>query len=102
MDLLIEPAEQVRRVKAALAEAGHPDAIVMWGRMSNGEHGLLLSCSCAPCVPPGVFWRALVVADPEGTMAGRCWPCHRDGRWDCTHDYRTEPWPALIPEGETT
>lgn len=72
----------VEIVRAALAEAGYPDADVyaaddtVWSRRNAG-------------VPDAVIWRAYAVTAQPGVV---CWPCWtastNNGGYgvDCTHD----------------
>lgn len=87
------PAEQVRRMKACLAEAGYPSTVVRWGTLSDGTEGLQYD---ADTVPRDVAWRALVVLDPLNENPLGCWPCFKrtGGTTGCSHDYRTQPFPS--------
>lgn len=81
------PEERVRRVKAALAEAGYPDAPV-WIEQDriHFESGV---------IPRAVAWRAAaVVGDTH-----KCWPCFDadpHAQIDCPHDPLTSPWPEVV------
>lgn len=87
----LTPEERVRRVKAALAEAGHPDAVVM---PSVEPPGVLIGSY----EPLEVQWRAAALA---GAVT-RCWPCYRahpiysQSRPPCDHDPLTSPWPEVV------
>lgn len=86
----LDPEERVRRVKAALAEAGWPDTKVSWSE-SDDSPSVLLSGEFG--VPDPVFWRGMAICDEMLC----CWPCWQS--WnpeDCTHDPLTSPWPEVI------
>lgn len=93
----LTPEERVRRVKAALAEAGYPDAEVWWGS-SRVWTGPVCDVSDAPQSP---WWRALAVS---GHAPLPCWPCFiSDEYWECDdpkafcdHDPLTSPWPEVV------
>lgn len=81
----IGPDEAMRRVQAALAEAGYPDAGVR----------TIVNCSCGasrPCivvdhpVPDEVVWMAYFVAGIERS----CWECWSTGKkpGTCTHEIK--------------
>lgn len=85
----LTPNEEVRRVKAALAEAGYPQVSVTYDE-DDGEVGVTMRA------PAEVIWRALAIATP-GVY---CWPCwsHNQACGDgepvvCEHDWRAEPQP---------
>lgn len=89
----LTPEERVRRVKAALAEAGWPtDGVVV----AVGRRGLPVPHVRLGSAPRPAVWRAFFLADP--TAPRRCWPCWRD-RVDpegCDHDPLTSPWPEVV------
>lgn len=86
------PEAEVVALRAALAEAGYPDAVVF----VDPEHGPTIRRGYVdgPMIPLEVVWRAFVVATPSIPVA--CWPCWRDGQGrDCTHDRLTSEWPEV-------
>lgn len=100
------PTEQVEAVKAALAEAGYPDAVVEWTvpntrLVADEPTGTSLPVLRTIGAPPlgllGAYWRAcrLVGTAELRGLVPRCWPCYRDSKSSCTHDWRTEPGPPL-------
>lgn len=91
------PEQQVDAVKAALAEAGYPDAYVVWGDdrpyLGMDEN-----------VPMDVWWRARALTVFPLRPHAPCWPCQEAyclglsaQSQTCTHDWRSEPWPP-VPE----
>lgn len=74
----LRPEEQVRRIRACLAEAGYPDADVHWA-----SDGVSVGLSGSHGVPDAVCWMAFQTAFhgrcpcPLPTCTGRlpCWAC---------------------------
>lgn len=68
------------QLKAALAEAGYPDAEIVDVRGQPCVVELRGNVRVGP--PPFVIWKAYAVLG----HAESCWPCHRDGcSSECTH-----------------
>lgn len=92
----LTPEERVRRVKAALAEAGYPDAEVTWGAF--GVRGMGSPTTPEGTPPLDVWWRSLLVAREPNLP---CWPCFLDPGDDwatlmaCDHDPETSPKPEV-------
>lgn len=92
----LTPEERVRRVKAALAEAGYPNVAVAWSE----EHEEVVAPGMYGAVPTAVWWRAKAIAD----AVTRCWACFSPEPWipralapePCTHDPLTSPWPEVV------
>jgi hypothetical protein len=92
MQRTMTPDEQVFAVKAALAEAGYPDAVVWWNDDPALAH---IGTTTTPTIPPGVWWRVHALLG----RVNRCWPCYKatlyDRHGECNHDWRAEPWPPV-------
>lgn len=92
------PEQQVDAVKAALAEAGYPNARVSWSARLDATEGVTVwLCS----VDRGTAWRALTLVKERLGLVDdiRCWPCSLGSSrrmFTCTHDYRSEPWPEVV------
>lgn len=80
----------VDRVRAALAEAGYPDAHVWKNHLGDVEVDLLPTRNG---VSSEACWMAFFVCG----MVETCWPCWEAGWSDveCTHDLATSPRPRL-------
>lgn len=95
----LTPEERVRRVKAALAEAGYSPADVTWSDF--GVRGIGSPSTPEDGPPLDVWWRALLVAREPNLP---CWPCFLapGDNWEmlmaCDHDPLTAPWPAVGAE----
>lgn len=67
-----------QRLRAALAEAGYPNALV-----HGSEDDPMIRLSGERGVPEAVCWRAHALVHPESTI---CWSCWSTGEPDpCTH-----------------
>lgn len=88
----VEPEEQLRRIRAAIAEAGYPSvAARVWWCQHDGPVVPLSDDG----VPDEVCWMAFHVARLDHC----CWPCWRDGIGEfCTHDPHAEELPVM-PRG---
>ena len=88
------PEERVRRVKAALAEAGYPSASAYW--LAEAECPHVIVGPGLPGDPPlTMAWRAMALAGEDGMP---CWPCADVGIYDgnrCDHDPLTSEWPPV-------
>lgn len=71
------PLTMKERVRAALAEAGYPNAKVTG---PDDAPNVLLG-TAADAVPDRVCWMAFYVA---GFPEQACWPCWSEG-YECTH-----------------
>lgn len=99
------PEEEVAAVRAALAEAGYPDAVA-WPSdhpVYGPTVGVTMVEGPGGTNPPWeVVWRALAVAVPHRLLM--CWGCWSASTQltpeDCDHDPLTSPWPPVVrPEG---
>lgn len=98
------PEAQVEALKAALAEAGYPDAPVTLSYTTIATRPNLDIPEGEPRITtfrrPGdvdmlaATWRARAIV---GYRWLRCWPCYRDGEPRCDHDWRTAEQPP-VPE----
>lgn len=91
----LTPEDRVRRVGAALAEAGYPQAAVAW----NTEYQEVVAPGMYGLVPTSVWWRAKAISD----VVNRCWACFSQAPTlpqidvgPCTHDPLTSPWPEVV------
>lgn len=89
------PEAEVVALRAALAEAGYPDAIVYVGP-ENGEPTIRHAFDDQVLVPMSVAWRAFAVVCPARLVA--CWACFEnpDIVGPCEHDPLTSPWPEVV------
>jgi hypothetical protein len=72
---VVAPDEQVRRVRACLAEMGYEDADVVWeASPTMGNYGI----RCSKTMPLAVYWQALYVSGAEIA----CWSCKQEQSGD--------------------
>lgn len=73
---MLSPEEQMRRVKAALAEAGYPNAAVRWDvdYENGGSPAVRIGFEKDDGeVPEEVCWKAFIVAGLEDVPCFECW-----------------------------